>query len=94
MTSDLADTSRVQENRPLENEKTPESSNEVGSNGKRFGLFRFRPYDDEEEEDWWFASTAIPYVGLLGHELLCKAQRRLKFVTQSDRGYSCSTVRI
>lgn len=34
----------------------------VNGSGKHFGLFIFRPHDDDEEQDWWFASTAIPWV--------------------------------
>ena len=28
--------------------------------GKRWWKFTLRPWDDDEEQDWWFASTAIP----------------------------------
>lgn len=32
----------------------------VQSSGKQLWMFNFRPYDDNDEQDWWFASTAIP----------------------------------
>lgn len=28
--------------------------------GRRWWKFTLRPWDDDEEQDWWFASTAIP----------------------------------
>lgn len=40
----------------------PEVSTELGEleqQGKR-PMFRLRPEDDEEPQDWWFCSTAIP----------------------------------
>ena len=49
------------------NDSSPNSNDDsaavdAATPGKRWGLFRFRAYDDEEEQDWWFASTAIPWV--------------------------------
>lgn len=30
--------------------------------GRKWGKFVFRPYDDNAEQDWWFASTAVPLI--------------------------------
>ncbi|KAL8832966.1 MAG: hypothetical protein Q9170_004626 [Blastenia crenularia] len=45
-------------------EKRPESPvislKPAGSGVKQLWKFRLRPNDDEEPQDWWFASTAVP----------------------------------
>jgi potassium channel subfamily K len=43
---------------PTSDEKRPKFSNENKSSF--FSSFSFRGYDDEDNVDWWFASTACP----------------------------------
>ncbi|CAK4032143.1 voltage-gated potassium channel [Lecanosticta acicola] len=38
----------------------PRQTTDVYAGGRHFGRFHLREWDDDDEQDWWFASTAIP----------------------------------
>ncbi|KAL9111817.1 MAG: hypothetical protein Q9227_003876 [Pyrenula ochraceoflavens] len=43
-------------------DKEKENSNIEEKTASKFGLFKLRPSEDDEPQDWWFASTAIPLI--------------------------------
>lgn len=62
----------VENNRPLHaRRKSSERRSSITRepDSKSWWKFKLRPWDDDQERDWWFAGTAIPYVCANEHVL-------------------------
>ncbi|KAL8711979.1 MAG: hypothetical protein Q9220_003675 [cf. Caloplaca sp. 1 TL-2023] len=58
--SSTSDASKQQETKDSSHGPPTKSLDDAGLNVRRWWKFSMRPDDDEEPQDWWFASTAIP----------------------------------